>query len=104
MSGGPPRRALARVLVGTPSTLFFAMSKASRLSRGPSAAPVSVVKKGLPVPEAKMTTRGAVWRAAGCRARDLLDLDGRLHAGGDSAPSSAACKARAFMTVPSIAM
>ena len=52
--------------VRTPSTPFFAMRIASAwISLARSAAAVSVVKNGLPVPAAKITTRPfSRWRIA----------------------------------------
>ena len=93
----------------TPSTPFFAIRIASAsISSARSAAAVSVVKYGLPVPAAKMTTRPfSRWRIA--RRRMYGSATSRTSSAEStrvSAPlrSSASCTASELKTVASIPM
>src|SRR5581483_3466659 len=93
----------------TPSTPFFAMRIASApISSARSAAAVSVVKNGLPVPAAKMTTRPfSRWRTARRRMYgSATSWTSIAESTRVSAPfrSSASCTASAFSTVASIPM
>src|SRR3954452_10995699 len=100
-------RGSAEYTPSTPEWVPLSSASAS-ISAARSAAAVSVVKKGLPVPAAKITTRPCSrWRIA------LRRMYGS-HSLGISmalctrvswpARSRASCSARAFMTVPSIPM
>src|SRR3954452_19342835 len=100
-------RGSAEYTPSTPEWVPLSSASAS-ISAARSAAAVSVVKKGLPVPAAKITTRPCSrWRIA------LRRMYGS-HSLGISmalctrvswpARSRASCSARAFMTVPSMPM
>ena len=93
----------------TPSTLFLAISIASAwISSARSAAAVSVVKNGLPVPDAKITTRPfSRWRIARRRmygsATSWISIADSTRVWTCSC-SSASCSASAFRTVASMPM
>ena len=85
------------------------MTISAPISIARSEAAVSVVKNGLPVPAAKMTSRPfSRWRMArrrmyGSATRCISIAD--MHAGlGDPRVSSASCSASALITVASMPM
>jgi hypothetical protein len=90
-----------------PSTLVAFRTHSAPISMARRAAAVSVVKYGLPVPAAKMTTRpspGAAWRGADEGLGDLGHLDAAHHPRLDAELLQRVLQARALITVASMPM